>query len=72
MVQQGATPHEEPWLTKRELAAALKVSTRTIERHHIPPTMRVGVQNRYRLSDVERFLMGQQQSPAGVVELRPR
>jgi Helix-turn-helix domain len=66
MVRQGTTPHREPWLTKQELAAALKVSTRTIERHRIPPTMRVGGQNRYRLSDVERFLMGERGRPGEV------
>lgn len=33
----------EPWLTKREVAAKLKVSTRTIERLK-PPCMRVGNQ----------------------------
>lgn len=45
----------EPWLTKRELASQLRVSPRTIERLHLP-AMRVGGQNRYKLSEVERFL----------------
>lgn len=47
----------EPWLTKREVASALKVSPRTIERLH-PPCMRVAGQNRYRLSEVEASLRG--------------
>ena len=47
----------EPWLTKRELAGALRCSPRTIERLH-PPTLRVGGQNRYRLSEVETYLRG--------------
>ena len=51
-----ALPAErEPWLTKREVAAELRCSTRTIERLHLP-AMRVGGQNRYRLSEVEAFL----------------
>jgi hypothetical protein len=47
----------EPWLTKRELARELKVSTRTITRHHFPHT-RVGGQNRYRLSEVQAASKG--------------
>lgn len=43
----------EPWLTKRELARTLKVSPRTVERQRFP-AWRVGGQNRYRLSEVER------------------
>lgn len=46
----------EPWLTKRELAERLRCSRRTVERLG-PPAMRVGGQNRYRLSEVEAFLM---------------
>jgi hypothetical protein len=65
-------PNIEPWLTKRELAARLKTSTRTIERQGIPPTMRVGGQNRYRLSDAERFLMSRGERPNNVVELPRR
>ena len=63
----------EPWLTKREIAAQLKVSERTIERRKLP-AMRVGGQNRYRLSEVERFLRSPLpvDSGAEVVELRPR
>jgi hypothetical protein len=42
-------------LTKRELALELRCSIRTIERLHLP-AMRVGGQNRYRLTEVEDFL----------------
>jgi hypothetical protein len=45
----------EPWLTKRELAQALRISTRTIERLGLPH-LRVGGQNRYRMSEVEAAL----------------
>lgn len=45
----------EPWLTKRELASELRCSTRTIERLHVP-ALRVGGQNRYKLSEVEAHL----------------
>jgi excisionase family DNA binding protein len=58
----------EDWLTKRELARQLKVSTRTIERLGLP-AWRVGGQNRYLRSEVERFLSGQSH-PGDVVELR--
>lgn len=61
----------EPWLTKRELAAELKVSVRTIERLHLP-AMRVGGQNRYLASEVEQFLRHGSRALAGednVVEL---
>ena len=61
----------EPWLTKRELAAELKVSVRTIERLHLP-AMRVGGQNRYLRSDVERNLQGKDSDGGEVIELRPR
>lgn len=60
----------EPWLTKAEIAADLKVSVRTVERYGLP-AMRVGGQNRYRRSEVERFLR-EGPTPAPVVELRPR
>lgn len=59
----------EPWLTKRELAAALKISVRTIERLRLP-AMRVGGQNRYRRSEVERHLGGEGRL-AVVVDLHP-
>lgn len=60
-----------PWLTKRELASKLKVSTRTIERLHLPHT-RVGGQNRYSMSQVEAALSGNDDLPENVVALRPR
>lgn len=47
--------HDEPWMTKREIAARLRVSTRTIERLRLP-MMRVGGQNRYLMSQVTRAL----------------
>ena len=53
----------EPWLTKRELALELRCSTRTIERLRMP-AMRVGGQNRYRLSEVEAYLSRQEPSCA--------
>ena len=59
----------EPWLTKRELAAALKISPRTVERLRIPPTMRVGGQNRYQLSEVETFLSAAPAPSAEVIRM---
>ena len=60
----------ESWLSKRELARVLKVSTRTIERLGLP-AMRVGGQNRYLRSEVERFLSEpSRRRPNNVVELR--
>lgn len=56
----------EPWLTKRELAAELRVSARTIDRLR-PPCMRVGGQNRYWLSQVEAFLAGVPSESGNVV-----
>lgn len=56
----------EPWLTRAELARELRVSVSTIGRMR-PPCLRVGGQNRYRLSEVERFLRG-----ADVVSLPDR
>lgn len=44
-------------MTKRELAAALKISPRSVTRH-IPPALRVGGQNRYYLSLAEAHLRG--------------
>lgn len=62
----------EPWLTKREIARKLKLSVRTVERLRLP-AMRVGGQNRYRLSEVERYLSLDSPGHSGavVVELRP-
>jgi excisionase family DNA binding protein len=61
----------EMWLTKRELAAHLKISTRTIERLRLPFT-RVGGQNRYRLTQVEEALVNGSELPDNVVPLRPK
>jgi hypothetical protein len=47
----------EPWLTKREVASHLRISTRTIERLRLP-CLRVGGQNRYHLSEVKAALRG--------------
>ena len=58
-------PTTEPWLTKRELAHRLRCSIRTIERLHLP-AMRVGGQNRYRLSEVEAYLT-RKSRPARVI-----
>jgi excisionase family DNA binding protein len=60
----------EPWLTKREVARKLQVSVRTVERLHLP-AIRVGGQNRYRMSEVERALAGTQDLRDNVVPLRP-
>jgi excisionase family DNA binding protein len=60
----------EPWLTKRELAAQLHCSTRTIERLRLP-SMRVGGQNRYRLSEVEAYLT-RKSRPAEVISFPSR
>ena len=48
----------ERWYTKRELARQMHVSVSSVERH-IRPTYRVGGQNRYLTSDVERQLRGE-------------
>jgi hypothetical protein len=61
----------EPWLTKRELARKLGVSPRTVVRLGLPH-MRVGGQNRYMLSECERFLRGADSEGENVVALRPR
>lgn len=61
-------PTVEPWLSKRQIAAHLAVSVRTVERLRLP-YQRVGGQNRYRVSEVEAFLTGE--GPGGnVVQLR--
>lgn len=59
----------EAWLTKRELAAALKISPRTVERLRLPH-MPVGGQNRYYLSEVEGYLRGGGLECDNVVPLR--
>lgn len=60
----------EPWLTKAELATLLRCSKRTIERIR-PPAMRVGGQNRYRLSEVEDYLQ-RRSRPARVLQFPER
>jgi hypothetical protein len=60
----------EPWLTKREVAAKLRVSPRTVERLRLPVHCRVGGQNRYLFSEVEAHFAGDQGRPAEIVELR--
>ena len=55
----------EPCLTKRQLASELQVSVRTIERLGLP-CVKVGNQNRYFMSEVNRAL------GRNVIELRPR
>lgn len=55
----ASADNREPWLTKRELADLLKVSSRTIERLSLP-CMRVGDQNRYLMSEVEAALKGRE------------
>ena len=61
----------EAVLTKRDLARRLKVSTRTIERLHLP-AIRVGGQNRYRWSEVEAALKGFPDSGGTVVPFPTR
>lgn len=57
---------KEIWYTRPELARKLQVSEKTIQRH-IRPTMVVGHQNRYEMSDVRAQL-----TSGNVTELRPR
>ena len=59
--------NSEPWLTKRELAAELKVSTRTVTRLKLPCT-RVGGQNRYHLTEAEAALRGVPPEGGNVVQ----
>ena len=56
----------ETWYTRAELASKLRVSVKTVQRH-IRPTMVIGGQNRYELSDVRA-----QMTNGNVTELRPR
>ena len=48
----------EDWITKRELAGYLKMTTRWIEQqqHLGLPVLRLGAANRYRVSEVEAWL----------------
>lgn len=62
----------EPWLTKREVAARLGCSVRTVERR-ITPSGQVGGMNRYLMSQVDAQVMdGPEELPDNVVPLRPR
>jgi len=58
----------EKWLTKRELAAYLRVTPRFIElQQHVGlPVLRMGAVNRYRISEVEAWLREQYTSSAAV------
>jgi hypothetical protein len=58
-------------MTKREIAAHLRVSVSTIERIK-PPFMRVGGQNRYRPSEVEAFMRGPIDRADNVITFRQR
>jgi hypothetical protein len=55
----GARPGEEPWVTKRQLADHLQVTPRWIELQHPQglPHLRRGGIVRYRISDVEAWLL---------------
>jgi hypothetical protein len=57
----------EPWVTKRELAEHLHVAIRWIEgqHHHGLPYARRGGVLRYRISEVERWLRGEQEQEQG-------
>lgn len=48
----------EPWVTKRQLAAHLRVTPRWVELHQHDglPYLPMGRMNRYRISDVEAWL----------------
>ena len=61
----------ERWLTKRETAAHYRISTRTVERLGWP-FERIGGQNRYRISEIERHRQGKDGDGGEVIELRPR
>ncbi len=56
-------PSEEPWVTRRQLADHLQVTARWIELQHRQglPHLRRGGIVRYRISDVEAWLLA---SPA--------
>jgi hypothetical protein len=55
----GAGPGGEPWVTKRQLADHLQVTPRWIELQHPHglPRLRRGGIVRYRISDVEAWLL---------------
>lgn len=50
--------HGDEWITKRELAAHLKMTTRWIEYQQLLglPVLRLGAANRYKVSEVEAWL----------------
>lgn len=54
----GGYPRPEPWVTKRQLAEHLKVTSRWIEmqHHHGLPCIRRGSVVRYRISEVDAWL----------------
>lgn len=49
----------EPWLTKQQLAAHLKMSTRTIDRMTLEglPYTQLGKRRRYKAAEVEQWLV---------------
>jgi hypothetical protein len=55
----GAGPSEEPWVTRRQLADHLQVTPRWIELQHRQglPHLRRGGIVRYRISDIEAWLL---------------
>lgn len=61
----------EAWLTKRELAAEMRISTRTVERLRLPHA-RVGGQNRYLLSQCLGAMVDGEELPDNVIPLRPK
>lgn len=61
----------EAWLTKPEVARKLRVSVRTVERMRLP-SMRVGGQNRYSMSQVYATINGVPEKGGNVIPLRPR
>lgn len=64
-------PVTEPWCKKADVAHRLGVSVRTVERLKLPH-MRVGGQNRYRMSEVYAALNGVPERSDNVVPLRPK
>lgn len=63
--------YDEAWYTKREIAAWLKISPRTVTRLRLP-FHRVGGQNRYFKSEVATAMSGPRAPIDNVVPLRPR
>ena len=49
-------PHEEdPYLSPKDICRKLSISTTTLWRHH-PPFHQIGGRNRFRISEVVRYL----------------